>query len=60
MKPSFYAISGNDRTIDPDLQRFMAKRMKAATIEIPASHLAIISHPHEIAGLILKAAGAAA
>jgi pimeloyl-ACP methyl ester carboxylesterase len=59
-KPSFYAVSTNDRTINPDLQRFMAKRMKAQTIEIPASHLAIISHPHEIAGLILKAAGASA
>jgi pimeloyl-ACP methyl ester carboxylesterase len=59
-KPSFYAVSTNDRTINPDLQRFMAKRMKAETIEIPASHLAIVSHPQEIAGLILKAAGAGA
>ncbi len=58
-KPSFYAVSSNDRTINPDLQRFMAKRMKAETIEIPASHLAIVSHPDEIAGLILKAVGAA-
>jgi pimeloyl-ACP methyl ester carboxylesterase len=56
-KPSFYAVSTEDRTINPDLQRFMAKRMKAETIEVPASHLAIISHPHEIVGLILKAAG---
>ena len=55
-KPSFYAVSRNDRTIDPDLQRFMARRMKAETIEIPASHLGIVSHPHAIAGLILKAA----
>lgn len=59
-KPSFYAVSTNDRTINPDLQRFMAQRMRAETIEIPASHLAIISHPQEIAGLILKAAGAGA
>lgn len=59
-KPSFYAVSSNDRTINPDLQRFMAKRMKAETIEIPASHLAIVSHLHEIAGLILKAADAGA
>ena len=55
-KPSFYAVSRNDRTIDPDLQRFMARRMKAETIEIPASHLGIVSHSHAIAGLILKAA----
>lgn len=59
-RPSFYAVSTKDRTINPDLQRFMAKRMQADTIEIPASHLGIISHPHEIAGLILKAAGAGA
>jgi len=59
-KPSFYAVSANDRTINSDLQRFMAKRMQAETIEIPASHLGIVSHPHEIAGLILKAAGAGA
>jgi pimeloyl-ACP methyl ester carboxylesterase len=59
-RPSFYAVSTNDRTINPDLQRFMAKRMRAETIEIPASHLGIVSHPHEIAGLILKAAGAGA
>jgi pimeloyl-ACP methyl ester carboxylesterase len=59
-RPSFYAVSTHDRTINPDLQRFMAKRMGAQTIEIPASHLGIVSHPHEIAGLILRAAGAGA
>jgi pimeloyl-ACP methyl ester carboxylesterase len=57
-RPSFYAVSSKDRTINPDLQRFMAKRMQAETIEIPASHLGIVSHPREIAGLILKAAAA--
>jgi hypothetical protein len=40
-----------------DLERFMAKRMKAKTIELDASHLGIISHPREIADLILAAAG---
>jgi pimeloyl-ACP methyl ester carboxylesterase len=57
-KPSFYAVSTEDRTINPDLERFMAKRMGAKTIEIKASHLALISHPDEIANLILEAAGA--
>jgi len=56
-KPSFYAVSMEDRTIDPDLERFMAKRMGATTIEVKASHLSLISHPQEIAGLILAAAG---
>lgn len=56
-KPSFYAVSAEDRTINPDLQRFMAKRMGAKTIEVKASHLALISHPDAIAKLILEAAG---
>ncbi|HEY7977253.1 MAG TPA: alpha/beta hydrolase [Rhizomicrobium sp.] len=55
-KPSFYAVSTEDRTINPDLERFMAKRMGATTIEVKSSHLSLISHPREIAGLILKAA----
>jgi len=56
-KPSFYAVSTEDRTINPDLQRFMAKRMGAETIEVKASHLSLISQPEIIAALILKAAG---
>jgi pimeloyl-ACP methyl ester carboxylesterase len=56
-KPCFYQVSAKDRTINPDLERFMAKRMKAKTIELEASHLGIISHPREIADLILEAAG---
>lgn len=56
-KPSFYAVSIEDRTIDPGLERFMAKRMGATTIEVNASHLSLISHPREIAALILTAAG---
>jgi pimeloyl-ACP methyl ester carboxylesterase len=56
-KPSFYAVSTEDRTINPDLQRFMAKRMGATTIEVRASHLALISQPDAISGLILRAAG---
>ncbi len=55
-KPSFYAVSTEDRTINPDLERFMAKRMGAKTIELKSSHLSLISHPDEIAGLILEAA----
>ncbi len=54
-KPSFYAVSTEDRTINPDLERFMAKRMNAKTIELKSSHLSMISHPQEIANLILAA-----
>ncbi len=56
-KPSYYAVSTEDRTINPDLERFMARRMGAKTIEVKASHLSLISHPEEIARLILEAAG---
>ncbi|MBX5190597.1 alpha/beta hydrolase [Rhizobium sp. NZLR3b] len=56
-KPSWYAVSTEDRTINPDLERFMAKRMGAKTVEVKASHLSLISHPDEITQLILEAAG---
>jgi pimeloyl-ACP methyl ester carboxylesterase len=56
-KPRFYAVSTEDRTIDPNLERFMAKRMGAKTIEVKSSHLSLISHPKEIADLILEAGG---
>ena len=56
-KPSYYAVSTEDRTINPDLERFMAKRMNAKTIEVMASHLSLISQPDAITNLILEAAG---
>src|SRR6266852_8401602 len=40
-KPSWYAIATDDRTISPELERFMADRMKATTIEVKASHLSL-------------------
>lgn len=55
-RPSFYAVSTQDRTIDPDLERFMAKRMGAKTIELKASHLSLVSQPDAIARLISEAA----
>ena len=58
-KPSWYAVSTEDRTINPDLQRFMAKRMGATTIEVKSSHVSLISQPDAIARLILDAAGPA-
>jgi pimeloyl-ACP methyl ester carboxylesterase len=58
-KPGWYAVSTEDRTINPDLERFMAKRMGAKTIEVKASHLSLISQPNTIANLILDAAGQA-
>ena len=55
-KPSWYAISEHDRTTSPELERFLAKRMKATTIEVDSGHLSPITHPRRIAELILRAA----
>jgi len=56
-KPTWYAISNNDRTTSPELERFLAKRMNATTVSLDSSHVSLISHPREIANLILEAAG---
>jgi len=56
-KPTFYAVSKDDMTIAPELERFLAARMKAKTIEVDAGHLSMASHPQEIANLILEACG---
>jgi pimeloyl-ACP methyl ester carboxylesterase len=57
VKPTWYQVSTEDRTINPDLERFLAKRMNATTIELDSSHVSLVSHPKEIADLILLAAG---
>lgn len=54
--PSWYIVSTQDRAIDPDLQRFMAKRMKGQTTELTASHVPFISQPVKIAEIIESAA----
>lgn len=56
--PSWYVVSKQDHAINPDLERFYAKRMNAHTTEIDASHVAFISHPKEIAKVIEEAATA--
>src|SRR6266849_8430500 len=57
LKPSWYAVSKQDRTTSPELECFLAKRMHAKTIEVDASHVSLITHPQEITDLILNAAG---
>lgn len=42
-KPSWYAVSKRDETISPDLERFLATRMKATTVEVNAGHLSLVS-----------------
>ncbi|MDQ0038643.1 pimeloyl-ACP methyl ester carboxylesterase [Variovorax boronicumulans] len=55
-KPSWYGVSMQDRAINADLERFMAKRMNATTVELDASHASPLSRPREVADLILSAA----
>jgi pimeloyl-ACP methyl ester carboxylesterase len=57
-EPSWDAVPRQDRTISPDLQRFLARRMHATTIEIDSGHLSMITHPYEVTQLILDAAQA--
>lgn len=59
VKPTYYAVSTNDRTTSPELERFVAKRMGAKTVELESSHVAMLSHPDEVAKLILEAARSA-
>ena len=56
--PSWYLVAENDDAIPPDAERLFAKRMGATTIEVPSSHVAIVSHPSDVAQLIETAAQA--
>jgi pimeloyl-ACP methyl ester carboxylesterase len=56
-KPSWMVVAGADRTINPDLERWYAKRASSHTIEIPgASHAVYVSHPEAVAAVIEHAA----
>jgi len=59
-KPSWTLVAAKDRTINPDLERWYAKRASSHTVEIPgASHSVYISRPKEVAALIEEAASPA-
>ncbi len=58
-KPSWYIVSKLDGAIAPDLERFFAKRMKAATTELKASHVSMLSKPNAVAAVIMDAAAKA-
>ena len=57
-KPSWYVVSENDRMINPDYERFAAKRMGAKTLALPTSHVPMLSKPEEVAEFIATAAAA--
>ncbi len=56
--PSWYMVANQDHAIPPALERFMAARMHAKTVQIDSSHVAMMSHPGDVTDLILSAAGA--
>lgn len=53
--PSWYLVSTEDHMINPDAQRFMARRMKATISEVAASHASMLSHPYEVFKTIVAA-----
>ena len=57
-KPSWYIVGKNDRTVHPDLERFVAKRMGATTVEVDSSHVPMLSQPALVLDAIRKAASA--
>ncbi|WCM29645.1 alpha/beta hydrolase [Sphingomonas sp. QA11] len=54
-KPVWYMVASEDRAIQPDLERTMAKRMQATVVEVPASHVAMLANPAATAELIAQA-----
>ena len=56
--PSWFLVTQSDQAINPELQRFMAKRIGAKTTEVNSSHVPFISHPKEVAKVIETASTA--
>jgi pimeloyl-ACP methyl ester carboxylesterase len=56
--PTWYMVAANDEAIPPDAERQFAQRMGATTVEVQASHVAMVSHPDEVVQLIETAAQA--
>jgi pimeloyl-ACP methyl ester carboxylesterase len=55
-KPSWYIVAEHDRTVQPDLERFFAKRMGATTTEADSSHVVMLSRPEVVLDVIRSAA----
>jgi pimeloyl-ACP methyl ester carboxylesterase len=55
-KPSWYVLGNNDRTVNPDLQRFVSQRMGATVFAVDSSHVAMLSHPDVVLDAIRAAA----
>jgi hypothetical protein len=51
-------VAKNDRTVHPDLERFVAAQMRAATVKLASSHVPMLSQPHAVLDVIRNAARA--
>jgi pimeloyl-ACP methyl ester carboxylesterase len=56
--PTWYLVAADDQAIPPDAERQFARRMGATTVEVPSSHVAMVSHPEDVVKLIETAAKA--
>jgi len=56
--PSWYVVAGQDEAIPPQAQRQFAARMGATSVEVPSGHLVMVTHPDDVAQLVLSAAQA--
>jgi pimeloyl-ACP methyl ester carboxylesterase len=55
-KPSWYIVASNDHMISPALEQAMAKKIKATTLTLAASHVPMLSQPQKVADFIAEAA----
>ena len=55
-KPSWYVVANNDRTVQPEMERFAAKRMNATIYEVDSSHVPMLSNPEFVLDVVRTAA----
>jgi pimeloyl-ACP methyl ester carboxylesterase len=54
--PTWYLVADGDQAIPPDAERLFAQRMGATTVEVATNHVAMVSHPDDVAQLVRTAA----
>lgn len=57
-RPNWYVVSSHDRAVSVELQRELSTRLNAHTVELPASHMSLLSMPGEVADVIRSAVAA--
>ncbi len=57
-RPSWFIVAAEDRVINPDLERYKAKLIKAKTIELKSGHVPMVTQPDKVSAFIISAAEA--